>query len=190
MLIALLEEPEWVKDMFNTYLDQCIAHTDMVWNAGSHFDSIGWPDDMGYRGTPFFSETVYRELLQPVHKRAVDWAHAHGIYAHLHSCSDIMPLVPAVMETGIDALNLIEIKAGMDIYKLKREYGDRLVLHGGIDASILDRPELVLPLIKEILPVVKENGGYIFASDHSIPNSVSLETYHQIIETVKQYGSY
>lgn len=101
-----------------------------------------------------------------------------------------MPLVPAVMETGIDALNPIEIKAGMDIYKLKREYGDRLVLHGGIDASILDRPELVLPLIKEILPVVKENGGYIFASDHSIPNSVSLETYHQIIETVKQYGSY
>lgn len=73
LLIALLEEPEWVKDMFNTYLDQCIAHTDMVWNAGFHFDSIGWPDDMGYRGTPFFSETVYRELLQPVHKRAVDW---------------------------------------------------------------------------------------------------------------------
>lgn len=49
LLIALLEEPEWIKDMFNTYLDQCIAHTDMVWNAGYHFDSIGWPDDMGYR---------------------------------------------------------------------------------------------------------------------------------------------
>lgn len=125
-----------------------------------------------------------------MHKRAVDWAHAHGIYACLHSCGDIMPLVPSVMETGIDELNPIEIKAGMDIHKLKREYGDRLVLHGGIDASILDRPELVLPLIKEILPVVKENGGYIFASDHSIPNSVSLETYRQIIETVKQYGSY
>lgn len=190
ILIALLEEPEWVKDMFNTYLDQCIAHADMVWNAGYHFDSIGWPDDMGYKGTPFFSETVYRELLQPVQKRAVDWAHSHGIRAHLHSCGNIMPLIPAILETGIDALNPIEIKAGMDIYKLKKEYGDRLVLHGGIDASIMDRPEIVLPQIREILPMVKENGGYIFSSDHSIPNSVSLETYRQIIETVKQYGSY
>ena len=190
ILIALLEEPEWVKDMFNTYLDQCIAHAEMVLDAGYRFDSIGWPDDMGYKGTPFFSETVYRELLQPVQKRAVDWAHSRGIRTHLHSCGNIMPLIPAILETGIDALNPIEIKAGMDIYKLKKEFGDRLVLHGGVDASKLDRPEIVLPLVEELLPVVKENGGYIFSSDHSIPNSVSLDTYRQVIETVKKYGAY
>ncbi|HIZ21111.1 MAG TPA: hypothetical protein H9674_09685 [Firmicutes bacterium] len=190
LLIALMEEPEWVKDMFNTYLDRSIAHFDMLWDAGYTVDSIFWYDDMGYKGTPFFSEATYRELLQPVHKRAVDWAHAHGIRAHLHSCGDIMPLIPAILETGVDALNPIEIKAGKDIYKLKKEYGDRLVLHGGVDASRMDRRDEVLPLLEQLLPVVKENGGYIFSSDHSIPNAVSLDTYQAIIDTVKKHGAY
>ena len=55
LLIALLEEPEWVKDMFDTYLSRCIACFDAVWDAGYVFDEIYWPDDMGYKGTPFFS---------------------------------------------------------------------------------------------------------------------------------------
>lgn len=190
LLIALLEDPEWVKDMFQTYLDRCIAHFDLLWDAGYTVDSIFWYDDMGYKGTPFFSEKIYRELLQPVHKQAVDWAHRHGIFAHLHSCGDIMPLIPAVLETGVDALNPIEVKAGMDLYRLKREYGDRLVLHGGVDASRLHKEEEIIPELRNMLAVVKQKGGYLFSSDHSIPNAVSLKTYQAIVDTVKQYGAY
>lgn len=190
ILIALLEEPEWVKDMFSTYLDRCIAHFDMIWDAGYRFDSIMWYDDMGYKNTPFFSNTVYRELLQPFHRRAVEWAHNKGIKARLHSCGDIMPLMPDVMETGIDALNPIEIKAGMDIEALKRDYGSRLVLHGGINAVLWDAKEAILAEIARTLPIVKENGGYIFASDHSIPNSVSLENFREIVQAVKRIGAY
>lgn len=62
---------------------------------------------------------MYREILQPVHKRAVQWAKNRGLYTHLHSCGDIMPLIPDILETGVDALNPIEIKAGMDVQKLK-----------------------------------------------------------------------
>ena len=53
-----------VRDMFDTYLDMCIAHFDMLWDAGYTFDAIYWPDDMGYKGTTFFSPRLYRELLQ------------------------------------------------------------------------------------------------------------------------------
>jgi uroporphyrinogen decarboxylase len=190
LLIAMIEEPEWVKDMFNTYLDMCIAHFDMIWDAGYRFDSIAWPDDMGYKNTPFFSNEMYRKLLKPVHTRAVQWAHNKGIKAHLHSCGDIMPLMPDVLETGIDALNPLEIKAGMDVVGLKRDYGKRLVLHGGINAVLWDKKDEITAEIERLVPILKENGGYIFSSDHSIPNSVSLDNFKQIISTVKRCGTY
>ncbi|MCL2885147.1 MAG: hypothetical protein FWF49_06655, partial [Oscillospiraceae bacterium] len=154
------------------------------------FDEIFWPDDMGYKGTPFFSNTMYRELLQPFQKKAVDWAHAKGIKAHLHSCGDIMPLLPDILATGIDALNPLEVKAGMDVLGIKREYGDKLVLHGGVNAVLWDDKEAIVAEIERVLPALKESGGYIFASDHSIPNSVSLENFRAIIEAAKRVGAY
>jgi uroporphyrinogen decarboxylase len=190
IIYALMEEPEWVKDMFGTYLDMSIALADMVWDEGYHFDSIFWYDDMGYKGATFFSNEIYTKLLQPFHKKAVDWAHNHGIKAHLHSCGNIMRRVPQLVEIGIDCINPVEIKAGMDLKALKRDFGDRLVFHGGTNALYMDQPKIIIPYIEEMIPIIKEKGGYIFSSDHSIPNSVSLETYRQIVKTVKKAGAY
>jgi uroporphyrinogen decarboxylase len=93
LLMAMVEDPEWCSDMFNHYLDVQLDLLDRVWEAGYTFDAVRWPDDMGYKYNQFFSLRTYRELLKPVHKRAIDWAHAHGIKAHLHSCGDINPFV-------------------------------------------------------------------------------------------------
>jgi uroporphyrinogen decarboxylase len=65
-----------------------------------------------------------------------------------------------------------------------------LVFHGGADALILDKSEKILPYIEETLPILKEKGGYIFSSDHSIPNTVSLDNYRAIVDAVKKYGAY
>ena len=134
-LFAMMDDPEFIEDIFDTYLTSCEKLFDRIWDAGYHFDSIRWPDDMGYKGTTFFSPKVYRRVVKPFHKRAVDWAHNHGIYADLHSCGNIMTLLPDIVDTGIDCLNPLEIKAGMDAFQVKREYGDKLVLHGGINAA-------------------------------------------------------
>ena len=190
ILIAMLDNPEWFSGMVNTFLDCTIAHYDMLWDEGYHFDSIFWYDDMGYKNQTFFSGGLYDELLKPAHKKAIDWAHNHGIKAHLHSCGNIMSFIPRLAEIGLDVLNPIEIKAGMDIKALKKNYGEKLALHGGADALILDKSEKILPYIEEMLPLLKEKGGYIFSSDHSIPNTVSLENYRSIVEAVKKYGAY
>lgn len=189
-LIAMYEEPEMVMDMYNTYLDCCIGNFEKIWNAGYHFDTIFWPDDMGYKGSTFFSNEMYRELLKPVHKRAVDWAHNRGIFAELHSCGDIMTRIDDLMDIGLDALNPLEIKAGMKPLELKRKYGDKLAFHGGINAVLWDDTDAVIDAIRNTVPAMKENGGYIFASDHSIPNNVSLENFRTIIEEVKRVGAY
>lgn len=190
LLIALVENPDWVRDMIQTYLDRCIALFDMIWDAGYVFDEIFWPDDMGYKGTAFFSAEMYREIVKPFHKKACEWAHKKGIYAHLHSCGDINALLPDILETGIDALNPLEVKAGMDPIALKQKYGDRVVLHGGLNAALWSEKEKITDEIRRIVPTMKQNGGYIFSSDHSIPNDVPLENFREIVETVKRYGKY
>lgn len=190
LLIAMMEEPELVTDMFDTYLSRCEALFQRIWDAGYRFDEIRWPDDMGYKGTTFFSPAMYRELVKPFHARAAKWAHDKGIYARLHSCGDIMTLVPDIIDAGLDALNPLEVKAGVDSLKLKREFGDRLVLHGGINAVHWKDADRIIAEINEKVPVLKENGGYIFSSDHSIPNDVSLENMRLIVEAAKKAGTY
>jgi len=190
VLCAMVERPEWCKDMFSHHLETSLALLDMVWNAGYTFDAIRWPDDMGYKHSQFFSVDMYRELLMPYHKRAIDWAHEKGIYAHLHSCGDVTPFVPELVGIGLDALNPLEIKAGMDPLALKDEFGDDLVLHGGINAVLWDKPDQIKAEIERLLPRLKENGGYIFSSDHSVPSSVSLQDFRDIIDLAKELGSY
>lgn len=190
VLIAMYDEPDWVRDMFDTFLDMCIALYSKIWDAGYHFDAISWPDDMGYKGRTFFSPEMYRKLLKPVHKRAVDWAHERGIYAHIHSCGNVMTLVDDLVEIGIDALNPIEVKSGMDPIYLKKKYGDKLVLHGGINAALWHDRNAIIGEINRVVPILKRDGGYIFSSDHSIPNSVSAETFRTIVEEVKRVGAY
>ncbi len=190
VLIAMMEEPELVTDMFDTYLDRCEKLFGRLWDAGYHFDEITWPDDMGYKGTTFFSPEMYRQLIKPFHARAAKWAHDRGIYARLHSCGDITALVPDIMDAGLDALNPLEVKAGVDAKKLKDEFGDKLVLHGGINAVHWKDPERILAEIEDKIPYLKQNGGYIFSSDHSIPNDVSLENMKLIVDAVKRTGKY
>ena len=189
-LIAMMEEPELVTDIFDTYLKNNIALYNRIWDAGFRFDEMFWYDDMGYKGTTFFSPQMYRELLQPYHKKAVDWAHDHGIVAQLHSCGDISTLVKDIVATGVDALNPLEVKAGVDAVKIKKEYGDRLVLRGGINAGNWSDKDAILAEIDEKVPVLMENGGFIFSSDHSIPNSVSLENMKSIVARIKEVGKY
>jgi uroporphyrinogen decarboxylase len=189
-LIALVEEPDWCVDMFNHFLDVNIALLEMVWDAGYTFDSIQWPDDMGYKHSQFFSVKMYKDLLKPIHKRAIDWAHSKGAKTHLHSCGDINPFIPELIEIGLDALNPIEVKAGMNPIELKKKYGRDLVLHGGINAVLWDDAEAIEEELRRVIPIIKEGGGYIFSSDHSIPNTVSLENFKKIIDLVKELGSY
>ena len=190
ILFALIENPDWCRDMFHHLLEVNLALLDMVWDAGYEFDSIWWPDDMGYKHNQFFSVGMYREILKPFHKRAIEWAHAKGIKAQLHSCGDVNPFVPELVEMGLDALHPLEVKAGMDPLYLKKTFGGELVLNGGINAVLWNDPVAIKEEMMRIIPAVKESGGYVFSSDHSVPSSVSLADFRAIVELAKKLGAY
>jgi uroporphyrinogen decarboxylase len=90
----------------------------------------------------------------------------------------------------VDGLNPLEVKAGVDPLAVKREFGDRLLLHGGFNALLWNDVEAMEAAVRENLPVLMENGGYIFATDHSTPSNVSLEAFKRIVAVVKEVGRY
>lgn len=189
-LMAMCTDPEWIVDMFNHYLDMNIVLFDAIWEKGYRFDAMSWTDDLGYKLNQFFSLDMYRQLLKPVQKRAAEWGHAKGIRVKYHSCGDIRPFLPELIEIGIDGLHPLEVKAGMDPARIKQEYGSRLVLHGGMDALLWQDVEAMEANVRKLLPVMKENGGYIFSTDHTVPSSVSLQDFHRIVAIAREVGRY
>ena len=190
LLIAMLTDPDWVEDMFKTQLDANIALFNQIWDKGYRFDCMAFCDDMGYKNKTFFSMDIYRELEKPVHKRALEWAKERGLFTRLHSCGYVEPFIPELLEIGLDALNPLEVKAGMDPIKIKQAYGDKLTLHGGVNAVLWDKRDEIIAEIERVIPILKESGGYIFSSDHSIPNTVSLKNFRDIVACVKNVGRY
>jgi len=189
-LMALCTDPEWITGMFNHYLDMNIAHFDSLLEKGYRFDAMNWTDDIAFKNSQFFSLAMYRELLKPVHRRAVEWAHARGMKAKYHSCGDIIPFLPDLIEIGIDGLHPLEVKAGVNPVAVKHAYGDRLVLHGGVDARLWEDEAQMEAYVRRILPVMKAGGGYIFSTDHTVPDSASLATFKHIMNLVRELGAY
>ena len=189
-LLAIAEDPEWCIDMWQTEQDLNLALFDRMWDAGYTFDELFWYDDMGYKLNQFFSLKTYRNLLKPIHQKAIDWAHAKGIKACLHSCGDVRPFIPDLVEMGLDGLNPLEVKAGIDPLAVKGEFGDRLLLHGGINAVLWDDVDGMEVAVRKSLPALMQNGGYIFGTDHTTPNNVSLAAFKRIVDLAKEVGRY
>ncbi|OQB41971.1 MAG: hypothetical protein BWY06_00699 [Candidatus Latescibacteria bacterium ADurb.Bin168] len=87
-------------------------------------------------------------------------------------------------------LNPLEVKAGMDPVALKKQYGGRLAFHGGINAVNFTDPDALFAEMKRVIPVMKENGGYVISSDHSVPDAVSFEDFKTFVRLAKELGSY
>jgi len=189
-LMALVEDPEWCREMQIFAAERAVHFGDMMLDRGYDFDGIRIPDDLGYRNGLLFSPATFDRCIRPAHEILCDWAKKRGKIRWLHSCGNIMDLMPRLVEIGWQVLNPLEIKAGMDPLGLKRDYGDVFTLEGGIDVrTMLDVGEMEREVASKI-PTLMEGGGYIYHSDHSIPDNVSFENYCHLIELVRQYGAY
>ncbi len=190
VLTAMALEPKWMMDMFGHFLEVHIQLLEMVWDAGYKFDEVMWYDDMGYKNGTFFSLDMYRNILKPFHKRAADWAHAKGCKVRLHSCGNIRLFIPDLIEIGIDMLNPVEVKAGLEPVGLKKEFGKRLAFHGGINAVLFEKPDALWKEMRRVIPEMKKDGGYMISSDHSVPETVSFEEFREFVRLAKELGSY
>jgi uroporphyrinogen decarboxylase len=135
---------------------------------------------------------MYREMIFPAHKRLFDFAHNRNLPVVLHCDGCVESLIPDLIEAGIDCLQPLEVKAGMDLVKLKKSYGGRIALIGGMDARALVSNDLrqVREELERKLPPAMAGSGYVLQADHSVPDQVSYETYKYFVERGLEIGAY
>lgn len=192
MLMGMLEDPGWIKDMVDTFSRLMVDLLGRLFEREGLPDGVWFYEDMGFKARPFMSLDMYREFFQPGHKRTLDFCKSLGLPVIMHSCGYVEPLVPGMIEAGIDCLQVIEVKAGMDLLKLHAEYGDRLSFMGGMDVRKLytnERAAVEQELVSKI-PVVKNGYGYVLHSDHSIPDTVEYDTYRYFVQRGLELGTY
>ncbi|MEI7833044.1 MAG: uroporphyrinogen decarboxylase family protein [bacterium] len=192
MLMGMVEDPEWVEDMVTTYSQLIIDLQELLFAEEGAPDGIWYFEDLGFKERPFMSPNMYREIIQPGHVRTISYAHSRNLPVVMHSCGFIEPLLPGMLEAGIDALQVMEVKAGMDPLRIHKQYGDRLSLIGGIDVRTLcsnDRAIIDAELEAKI-PTLMQGYGYALHTDHSVPATVEYDNYRYFIEKGLELGTY
>jgi len=192
MLIGMALDPEWVRDMCNVYAELIVNLMEILFAEAGQPDGVFFFEDMGFKHKPFMSPAMYKQIVWPAHKRTFDYAHSRKLPVIVHSCGYVAPLVPGLIEAGMDCLQAMEVKAGMDLVALKKAYGEKIAFMGGLDVRTLvanDRRAIQAELDRK-LPVAMEGGGYCLYSDHSIPDQVEYETYRFFLERGLEMGTY
>jgi len=192
LLFAMADDPEWVEDMVTTYANLIVELQEITFAEAGKPDGIWYYEDMGYRANPFMSPRMYREMIWAGHAKTFGFAHAQGLPVIVHSCGFVEPLLPDMIEAGMDCLQVMEVKAGMDPVRIHRSYGERIALMGGIDVRVLYSNDIakVDAELEEKIPLLKEGYGYVLHSDHSIPYTVEHETYKHFLEKGLELGTY
>jgi uroporphyrinogen decarboxylase len=191
MLMGMALDPDWVKDMVMTYATLTVNSLEVLFAEEGRPDGFFFYEDMGFKNRPFMSPAMYQEIIEPGHKLLFDFAHANGCKVIVHSCGYVEPLCPGLIRAGMDCLQAMEVKAGMDLPTLFEKFGDKISFYGGVDVRCLisnDFAQIDCEMDRKILPVVQGGGGYILHSDHSEPPEINYETMKYFVERGRKLG--
>ena len=154
-------------------------------------DLVFVSDDIAGQKSLLLSPRMWERHLQPRLKRWCDLIHAHGLRVFYHTDGAARPLLRAIVDCGVDVLNPIQHACpGMDLAELKREFGSRVIFHGGVDnQEVLPRgtPEQVRAEVRECLRTLGGDGeGFICCSCHNVQAGTPLENIFAMVETVQR----
>ena len=192
LLAGMALDPDWVTEMADLYATLTVHLLEILFDREGLPDGLWVWDDLGFKNRPFMSPAMYRAMLYPAHKKLFDFAHGRGLPVVLHCDGYVEALVPSLIEAGINCLQPIEIKAGMDLLKLKNRFGEQIALIGGMDERVLetnDRRAVEAQLLEK-LPGAMAGGGYVLQVDHSVSPLVNYETYRYFVERGLEIGTY
>jgi uroporphyrinogen decarboxylase len=188
-LMWMAEQPGLVADMIADDTDFVIAMCELAVAQGMEFDGLWFFSDLCYKNGMLFSPAAYRSLMLPHHQRIAAMCRRFGWPLILHCDGDVREFIPLLIEAGFDCIQPLEARAGNDVRELKPRYGDRIALFGNISADAMARggKELEAEVRTKVL-AAKPGGGYIYHSDHSVPPTVSFDSYRRVIELVREHG--
>ncbi|MBI5384846.1 MAG: methyltransferase [Verrucomicrobia bacterium] len=193
-MVTFASEPDYVRQLYRKLTDAWLENLEAFQaTVGDRVQILQIADDFGTQNAPFLSTRAFRELVLPAYRRGLDWVHQRTPWkVMLHSDGALVPLLPSIIEMGVDILNPVQTTAaGMDPRRLKAEFGERLVFWGGsCDCQgTLTRgtPEQVVAEVCAHLDAFMPGSGYVFASVHNIQANVPPENIMALFDTALNY---
>ena len=183
LLLDLLTDRTKIETLLDRLLEASLAKLDILLDAaGPYIHIIKVNDDFGMQTGPMISPRLFREVFKPRHKAIYDFIHQkqRDVHILLHSCGSIYPLIPDLIEIGLDILNPVQTSTtNMDPIQLKREFGNDLTFWGGgVDTQHIlaqKTPQEVAEDVKRNVEIFAPGGGFIFSHIHNITPDVPPE---------------
>lgn len=158
----------------------------------SLYDTGVWIyDDMAHNGGPMFSPESFEKVFLPSYRRMVkEYKSAGAKYVLLHSDGNIMPILDMLVDAGIDGLNPLEQRAGMDAAAIRNRY-PHLILTGGMcntDTLVNGPANRIGKEARELIDLGR-NGGFVIGT-HSISPEIPLKHFEVYHRTCLTYGNF
>ena len=185
-MLDMAADPALATEMFRRCADFSIA----LGEAACRRFPLDWywtGDDVAGQRSMMMSPNAWRELVKPHLARVFAVGKAHQLPVAYHCCGALRPIIPDLIEIGLDILNPIQANCpGMEALELKHEYGSRIAFMGGVDTQALlpfgSVDDVRRATVRLIEGMTADGGGFILAASHTIPPNAPDENIFAMYE--------
>ncbi len=191
LLMAIAAEPELVKKVVGLSVELNLEYAKECARLGADFVMTG--DDYASTEGPLMSPKSFRELFYPGVVRVYQGFKELGLMTIKHTDGNIALLLDMILDIPMDCLDPIDPLGGLEIGRMKRDYGDRFAMKGNVDCTqtlTFGSVEDVVNETKDIIRKAGEGGGLIVSSSNSVHSKVKPGNYLAMLNTIKVYGKY
>ena len=185
--VAYYEDPELMEDILATVGDTAVKVLERVVDKVG-IDMLCVHEDLAGKSGPLVGPNLIKEFIKPYYRKIWDFLSSTGTKLFSQdSDGNMNPVIDSFMDCGVNIMYPAEPAAGMDIVEIRKKYGNKLALKGGIDKHVLrgTKEEIRREVEYKMQPLMQE-GGTVFALDHRIPNGTPIENYRYYVEIARE----
>ena len=189
--VELLQNPDIVKAATKYMLAQQNRADEVLVHPEA--DGVLWAQDWGYKTGPFISPVMFKEIFLEANKARVENLHnKYGKKVLKHCCGNTQQLLDFFIEIGFDAYQSIQPTAGMDICEVKKAYGDKITLWGGVAVEniIAGTADDVRWDVRRAMHFAKPGGRFILGISHSVAVGSKYENYMAMLDEYHKLCDY
>jgi uroporphyrinogen decarboxylase len=185
-LADMAGEPAFAQSLLDRIIEKNMVMLDNFLGS-PEIDGVLLGSDWGSQLDLLMSPSTWEAMIRPGEQREYDLVHSFGKDVWVHSCGNIVKVIPSLIEIGLDVLNPVQPECN-DLETLKDDYGDKLAFWGGISTQRA-LPYGTVNEVKEETRRVRElmsaDGGYVLAPAQHIQADVPIENILALIETAQ-----
>ncbi len=190
ILIDMCINPEIAKAIFKKIREFYKEYAEKIYKSSNgKLDVVLTGDDFGAQNAPLLSPEMWVEFLGGGFADYVAAAKKYGLTVMHHSCGSIKPIIPLLIDRGLDILQSVQPEANdMNIEILQKEFGDKLAFQGGISIQKtlpFGSPKEIEKEVKSRKKTFANNNKYILCTSHNVQADVSIKSAEVLLNAYK-----